>query len=555
MPPKPAPAAPKRPETVEEANDRILGRLKEYYDRVVLPLEKMYRFDAFHSPPLTHADIDAAPIVVFIGPFSTGKSSSIRKLLERDAPGMHIAPEPSTDKFMAIMHGEQEREFPGNALASMDEMPFKGTQQFGMAFLNRFVGVTVNSPILRSLTFIDTPGVLSGEKQRTNRSYDFPQVIEWFAGRADRILVLFDAHKLDISDELKSALEALLGNEDKVRVILNKADAVSPQQLMRVYGALMWSLARVFKFPEVVRVYVASLWDKPFQNKESEALLRAEEADLFADLRSLPRNSVVRKVNEIVKRARQVRVHAFIVAHLRDQFGFFGKQAQQKKLLTDLPEQFKQVMRKHALSVGDFPNLNRFREAIQEFPIHDFPKLNPKMIEALENMLSVVIPDLVHVLPGDAGGGKAAPPYDAAAGRPEGAAGDDEGMPNVGAQGGAAAGGNAFNPFEEDPDRAATRVPWAIDEGFIKESQNAMFQMRLTSGKLSGAAARDHFLGSGLTVADLKAVWNLSDIDRDGYLDVDEYVLACYLIDQRRKRGVPIPTVLDEGLIPPSKRV
>ena len=28
------------------------------------------------------------------------------------------------------------------------------------------------------------------------------QVVEWFAERADRILLLFDAHKLDISDEV-----------------------------------------------------------------------------------------------------------------------------------------------------------------------------------------------------------------------------------------------------------------------------------------------------------------------------------------------------------------
>ena len=50
---------------------------------------------------------------------------------------------------------------------------------------------------------------------------------------------------------LPQVIQSLKGHDDKVRVVLNKADQVDMQQLMRVYGALMWSLGKVFKSPEV----------------------------------------------------------------------------------------------------------------------------------------------------------------------------------------------------------------------------------------------------------------------------------------------------------------
>ena len=48
-------------------------------------------------------------------------------------------------------------------------------------------------------------------------------------------------------------ISTLKGHDDKVRVVLNKSDQVDQQQLMRVYGALMWSLGKVFRSPEVRR--------------------------------------------------------------------------------------------------------------------------------------------------------------------------------------------------------------------------------------------------------------------------------------------------------------
>ena len=57
--------------------------------------------------------------------------------------------------------------------------------------------------------------------------------------------------KLDISDEFREVVRALDGQHDKVRCLLNKADAVDADELFRVYGALMWSLGKVVNTPEV----------------------------------------------------------------------------------------------------------------------------------------------------------------------------------------------------------------------------------------------------------------------------------------------------------------
>ncbi|CDJ59923.1 EH-domain containing 1, related, partial [Eimeria maxima] len=69
---------------------------------------------------------------------------------------------------------------------------------------------------------------------------------------------------------------ALRGNDTKIRIVLNKADMVSYQQLMRVYGALMWSLGKVISSPEVARVYIGSFWNNPLQNDENRKLFEAE---------------------------------------------------------------------------------------------------------------------------------------------------------------------------------------------------------------------------------------------------------------------------------------
>lgn len=46
--------------------------------------------------------------------------------------------EPTTDRFLAVMNGAEDRVIPGNAAAVNQELPFHGLNHFGQAFLSRF---------------------------------------------------------------------------------------------------------------------------------------------------------------------------------------------------------------------------------------------------------------------------------------------------------------------------------------------------------------------------------------------------------------------------------
>mmetsp|Transcript_1082 Transcript_1082/g.2543 ORF Transcript_1082/g.2543 Transcript_1082/m.2543 type:complete len:574 (-) Transcript_1082:103-1824(-) len=539
----------------DEVADRtsiITGRLKTIYRKVVLPVEKRYRYDYFYeSPLLTDVEFDAKPQVLLIGQYSVGKTSFIRYLLGRDFPGQRIGPEPTTDRFTVLLNGPEERAIPGHALSVHPDLPFKGLERFGTSFLSRFEGSQLPSSVLRSLTLVDTPGVLSGEKQRTNRGYDFTKVVAWFAERADLIVLLFDAHKLDISDELKGAIDVLKGHEDKIRCILNKADQIDRQQLMRVYGALLWSLGKTMTSPEVVRVYVGSFWQEPLTTQDNAELFEAEEKDLMKDLAVLPRQSAVRKINELVKRIRKVKTLAHILGYLKSQMpSLMGKEKKQQKLINDLPNVFRSVMKKYNLAPGDFPDITSFSSKLREVKFTDLHSLSQKQMDALDDVLNSDIPSLMEELPSE----KDSPEtlrakMGTASGGSRGNA--EVPLPKTANKFGKKADTHESNPFgyaQDDTDHY-----WALQDS-ADRLLGSFESLGPEGGFLSTQKARDVLVKTGLGRDELRKIWNLSDMDGDGYFDFHEYVVAMFLCDAVIQKGRPIPTELPTSVVPPSKR-
>lgn len=97
-------------------------------------------------------------------------------------------------------------------------------------------------------------------------------------------------------------------------------------------------------------------------------------------------------------------------------------------------------------------------------------------------------------------------------------------------------------------------VEWAV-KGPSKLRFTQVFNTtdRTRSGFLTGAQARNLLMQSKLPQATLAQIWALSDIDADGRLSCDEFVLAMHLCEMATQ-GEVIPVKLPPELIPPSFR-
>ena len=307
---------------------------------------------------------------------------------------------------------------------------------------------------------------------------------------------------------------------------------------MRVYGALMWSLGKVFATPEVTRVYLGSFWDEPRLYDDNRKLFELEESDLFHDLQSLPRSAALRKLNDLIRRARLAKVHAYIISELKEQMpSMFGKDKAKKDLIGKLDQVFTKVSRDHGIPMGDMPDMERMKESLHNADFSKFSSLKPKLISTVDDMLARDIAQLMTQIPKEEENIRIQESNTAQTNAGAFVAIQSD-VFGVGALEGIDA-GRGENEWVVEKDRAP------YDESFQ--------QMSPVDGKVTGAIAKQSMIRSRLPNAVLGKIWKLSDLDRDGMLDSDEWALANHLI-KIKLGGHELPAELPAHLVPPSKR-
>ncbi len=209
---------------------------------------------AYSDVPL-ESTIKWRPMVLFLGNYSSGKSTLINEFLGADIQAIGQAP--TDDCFTVITYDESGKdsdtitvteERDGKFLLNDPDYPFEILKKHGQRFASHFRLKKVNSPFLKTLALIDTPGMLDSITER-DRGYNYQDVIGDLAQLADLVLVLFDPHKAGTVREAHTSLRETIATrtfEDRVLFVLNRIDECnSLSDLLQVYGTLCWNLSQI----------------------------------------------------------------------------------------------------------------------------------------------------------------------------------------------------------------------------------------------------------------------------------------------------------------------
>ncbi|GFW58315.1 sarcalumenin [Trichonephila clavipes] len=387
-----------------------LDKLLNLYLKSIKPLEDAYKYNDMKHHIMNEGEIFSLPIVTLLGPWSTGKSTLINYILgtENTSFSLHAGAQPTTSDFTILAYNGEPKIVDGNVLVM--EKRYSSLEKYGKVLLERLKSFHIPNDILKLINFVDTPGVIENRKQQ-ERGFPFDEICQWFIDQSDLIILVFDPAKLDVGTELEKIFKHLKGYEAKVRIVLNKADSVSSQELLRVYGSLFWSLSPLINVTEPPQVYVSSFWSQPFNSgsKEYQDMFIKDEKSLLQDIFEVMSNRLQNKAAFLRRHAVLVRNHALIVDSyinaLAQHRSFFQSGKDLADLICDMPHKYKiyqKVLAHKDISEKDLLSASDYQEFFSLHSMESFISLSKQcgfislcLLDAIEKVIYEDIPDLL----------------------------------------------------------------------------------------------------------------------------------------------------------------
>ncbi len=131
----------------------VRDRVNFIYRDAIDPVAEPFRY---RSRP-SKGEITASPLVFFLGNHSSGKSSFVNFLLNRETL-QKTGTAPLDDCFTILSYGDQLGEKDGPAICANKQMPFSGLGKIGGDFVNHLRMKMVPDALLRNVTLVDSPG-------------------------------------------------------------------------------------------------------------------------------------------------------------------------------------------------------------------------------------------------------------------------------------------------------------------------------------------------------------------------------------------------------------
>ena len=89
-----------------------------------------------------------------------------------------------------------------------------------------------------------------------------------------------------------------------MRIILNKADEITAEEMLKIQGNLVWNVSPLMASLEPPTFYAGSFWSRPYKSGAPKKLLRAQEQSLLTDIKE----AVDRRIENRIATARRFAV-------------------------------------------------------------------------------------------------------------------------------------------------------------------------------------------------------------------------------------------------------